>query len=103
VRVVPHVCAGPVSLAANLHLAACTPAIRAIEFPPMLEPVWRTFSGEDRFATGAIVDGALAVPGTPGLGIGIDEAAVRAHPYEAPGARVAGTTSGLPDRFVGDI
>ena len=34
VRVVPHVCAGPVSLAANLHLAATVPAIRMIEYPP---------------------------------------------------------------------
>ena len=103
VRVVPHVCAGPVSLAANLHLAACTPAVRTIEFPPMLEPVWQVFSGDDRFASQAIVDGALAVPDIPGLGTRLDEAAVAAHPYEPPGARAAGTTAGLPDRFVGDI
>ena len=31
VRVVPHVCAGPIALAAGLHLAATVPAIRMIE------------------------------------------------------------------------
>ena len=38
----------------------------------------------------------------PGLGVGIDPDAVARFPYQAPGARVAGTTTGLPDRFVGD-
>ena len=42
-RVVPHVCAGPVSLAANLHLAATVPAIRLVEYPPSLAEAWSTF------------------------------------------------------------
>jgi D-galactarolactone cycloisomerase len=102
VRVVPHVCAGPVSLAANLHLAASVPAIRLIEYPPTLAPSWSTFGGRTAFDFESIVDGCLAVPTAPGLGVELDEHAVAQHPYRPPGARVAGTVGGLPDRFVGD-
>ncbi|MEZ5296274.1 MAG: mandelate racemase/muconate lactonizing enzyme family protein [Ilumatobacteraceae bacterium] len=102
VRVVPHVCSGPAALAANLHLAASVPAIRLVEYPPTLLPVWETFGTGTALGLDAIVDGTLPVPTAPGLGVAIDVDACAAHPYEAPGARVAGTTTGLPDRFVGD-
>lgn len=102
VRVVPHVCAGPISLASNLHLAATVPAIRLIEYPPSLATSWATFGRECNFGPEAIVDGTLGVPSLPGLGVELDEAAIAAHPYQPPGARVAGTVGGLPDRFVGD-
>jgi D-galactarolactone cycloisomerase len=102
VRVVPHVCAGPVSLAANLHLAATVPAIRLIEYPPSLARAWSTFAPGAALGPEAIVDGHLAVPDGPGLGVEPDEAALAAHPYQPPGARVAGTVAGLPDRFTGD-
>ena len=102
VRVVPHICSGPVALAANLHLAASVPAIRLVEYPPSLLPVWSTFGTGAQLGLDAIVDGHLPIPDTPGLGVAVDTAAIAAHPYEAPGARVAGTTTGLPDRFVGD-
>ncbi len=101
-RVVPHVCAGPVSLLANLHVAASTPVIRAIEYPYTLAPSWEAFGAGLDLGPEAILDGQLAVPGSPGLGIVLDEAAVAAHPYRAPGTRVAGSRGGLPDRFVGD-
>lgn len=102
VRVVPHVCAGPVSLAANLHLAATVPAIRLIEYPPVLVPVWQRFGTGAPLGIDAIVDGSIAVPDAPGLGVGLDEVAAAASPYRTPGTRVAGTTGGLPDRFTGD-
>ncbi|MFP5486692.1 MAG: enolase C-terminal domain-like protein, partial [Acidimicrobiia bacterium] len=102
VRVVPHVCAGPIALAANLHLAATVPAIRCIEYPPTLLPVWAAFGSGAPLGLDAIEDGELPVPDAPGLGVALDEAAARAHPYRPPGTRVVGTTSGLPDRFVGD-
>ncbi|MGD9703194.1 MAG: mandelate racemase/muconate lactonizing enzyme family protein [Acidimicrobiia bacterium] len=102
VRVVPHVCAGPISLAANLHLAATVPAIRLIEYPPSLADAWSTFGRGVDFGTDAITDGMLAVPSGPGLGVELDEQAVCHHPYRGPQARVAGTVGGLPDRFVGD-
>ena len=102
VRVVPHVCAGPISLAANLHLAATVPAIRLIEYPPSLASAWATFGDGCNFGPDSIVDGTLDIPSAAGLGIQLNEAAVAAHPYQPPGARVAGTVGGLPDRFVGD-
>ncbi len=102
VRVVPHVCAGPISLAANLHLAATVPAIRLIEYPPSMASAWATFGRDCNFGPDAIVDGALDIPSGLGLGVELDEAAVSAHPYQPPGARLAGTIGGLPDRFVGD-
>lgn len=102
VRVVPHVCAGPISLAANLHLAGSVAAIRAIEYPPSLAGVWETFGTGAGLTPASIVDGALAIPSTPGLGVAVDEAAAATHPYTPPGVRAAGTRSGLPDRFVGD-
>lgn len=101
-RVVPHICAGPISLAANLHVAASTPVIRAIEYPFTLAPSWQAFAATESLGIDAIVDGELAVPDGPGLGITLDEAAVSARPYHAPGVRVAGSRAGLPDRFVGD-
>ena len=102
VRVVPHICAGPISLAANLHLAASVPAIRAVEYPPTLAGVWETFGLGADLGVEAIVDGSLMVPATPGLGVSVDEQAVSDHPYTPPGARAVGTRAGLPDRFVGD-
>jgi len=101
-RVVPHVCAGPISLAANLHVAASVPVIRAIEYPYTMAPSWAAFSPGTPLGPDTIEDGMIAVPTGAGLGIGLDEAAVAAHPYRAPGARVAGSRAGLPDRFVGD-
>ena len=101
-RVVPHVCAGPISLAANLHVAASVPVIRAIEYPYTMAPSWAAFSPGAALGTDTIEDGTIAVPAGPGLGLTLDEAAVAAHPYRAPGARVAGSRAGLPDRFVGD-
>lgn len=102
VRVVPHVCSGPVALAANLHVAASVPGIRLVEYPPSLLPVWDGFGTGAPLGLDAIVDGCLPVPDAPGLGVAVDTEFAAAHPYVAPGARVAGTTTGLPDRFVGD-
>jgi D-galactarolactone cycloisomerase len=102
VRVVPHVCAGPVSLAANLHVAASVPAVRAVEYPPSLVPVWERLGLGAALTPDAVADGRLPIPDDAGLGVALAEEAARSHPYEPPGVRVAGTTAGLPDRFVGD-
>ena len=48
------------------------------------------------------MDGTIEVPDGPGLGIELVEQVAAEHPYQRPGARVAGTLGGLPDRFVGD-
>jgi D-galactarolactone cycloisomerase len=112
-RVVPHVCAGPVSLAANLHLAASVPAIRAIEYPPSLLGAWEALGVGAELGLSAITDGELAVPDGPGLGVSLDEDVARANPYHPPGHLAgvrAGTVNthagtaraGFPDRFTGD-
>ena len=107
-RVVPHVCAGPVSLAANLHLAAAVPAIRLIEYPPSLAGAWNALGRGPELGPAAIVDGALCVPDGPGLGVALDEDAARTHAYRAPrhlaGVRTGtvAVRSGFPERFTGD-
>lgn len=102
VRVVPHVCSGPISLAANLHLAASVPSIHLVEYPPSLIKVWDALGVGSPLTLDAIEDGCVPVPAGPGLGVALDEAQAAGHPYQAPGARVPGTTTGLPDRFNGD-
>jgi len=112
VRVVPHVCAGPISLAANLQCAGSVSNVRMIEFPPSLAGAWDALGTGAALGLSSIVDGAVAVPDGLGLGVGLDEPVALANPYRAPrrlaGVRV-GTTSadgaarrGVPDRFVGD-
>jgi D-galactarolactone cycloisomerase len=96
-RVVPHVAAGPLALAAGVHLAASVPHIRALEYPYPLAEAWTSLGVGADLSPAAIVDGALLVPTTPGLWVALDDAAAAGHPYRAPGPRV-----GLPDRFNGD-
>jgi L-alanine-DL-glutamate epimerase-like enolase superfamily enzyme len=105
-RVVPHVCAGPVSLAANLHVAASVPTVHAIEYPPFLLAAWEALGTGADLGLDAIIDGELTVPGGPGLGVGLDEAAASRNPYRPPqhlaGVRGGGDRVGFPGRFVGD-
>jgi D-galactarolactone cycloisomerase len=103
VRVVPHVCAGPVSLAANLQLAATVPAIRCIEYPPSLLAAWEQLGDGAPLTLDAIDDGRLPIPDTEGFGVDLDTAVAATFPYQPPGTRVVGTTTGLPDRFAGDV
>lgn len=102
VRVVPHVCAGPLALAAGLHFAATVPAIRMIEYPPVLAGVWEHFGRGAELGVESVVDGHLPVPSGPGLGVDLDEQAAASSPYQPPGARVAGSVGGIGDRFTGD-
>lgn len=101
-RVVPHVCAGPLSFAGNLALAGTVPGIRLIEYPVHLAPAWDGLGAGAGFGIAAIEDGTIAIPGGPGLGVSLAEAAAPEHPYQRPQGRVAGTVGGLPDRFAGD-
>jgi D-galactarolactone cycloisomerase len=95
-RVVPHVAAGPIALAANLHVAATVPAIRAIEYPFPLAAAWNAL-GPAGLGPDDIVDGSLAVPDRPGLGVVLDEGAAARYPYTSIAPR-----PGFPDRFMGD-
>lgn len=75
-QIAPHLYAGPVEWAANVHLAASIPNIL------MCECIETPF--HDNLIKGSIrvEDGYITPPTTPGLGIDVDEALARAHPYE---------------------
>lgn len=80
VLVAPHNVGGPVSTAAALHLAACTPNFKIQEhFNDFAEP----YVKEAAPGVPEIVDGAFPLPGGPGLGVTIDEAVFEAHPKQA--------------------
>ncbi|TNF64811.1 MAG: mandelate racemase/muconate lactonizing enzyme family protein [Rhodobacteraceae bacterium] len=78
-QMAPHLYAGPVEWAANIHLAASIPNIL------MCETIETEF--HDRLIRGAIrvEDGHITPPSAPGLGIEVDEALARAHPFTGDG------------------
>ena len=77
----PHLYAGPVEWAANVHFAASIPNLLIAE----------TIQTGGAFHLALIrnsitwEDGYIIPPETPGLGIDFDEALARAHPYSGPG------------------
>jgi galactonate dehydratase len=77
VLVAPHNVGGPISTAAALQLAACTPNFKIQEhFNDFAEAhVKLAAPGNPE-----VVDGHFAVPSAPGLGVTLDEDVVRAHP-----------------------
>ncbi len=81
VPVMPHSAAGPLAMAAGLHLAAVRQNVQLVEHPFTLEPMWEVLVGS-QLSCSALVDGTLAVPSGPGLGLELDEEALRAHPYQ---------------------
>lgn len=78
VLVAPHNVGGPVSTAAALHVAACTPNF-------MIQEHFNDFS--DSWVKAAapgvpeVVDGYFALPDKPGLGVELNEALFAEHPY----------------------
>jgi galactonate dehydratase len=77
VLVAPHNVGGPVSTAAALHLAACTPNF-------MIQEHFNDFADSwvKQAAPGIpdMVDGYFALPDKPGLGVELNEAIFRDHP-----------------------
>jgi 2-dehydro-3-deoxyphosphogalactonate aldolase len=72
----PHLYCGPVEGAANVQLAACIPNFLILE---SIER-WEGFHGE--IISGIRwEDGHVIPPTEPGLGITLNEALARAHPY----------------------
>jgi galactonate dehydratase len=77
--VAPHNVGGPVSTAAALHLAACTPNFKIQEH-------FNDFA--DSYVLDAapglpkVVDGYFSLPQGPGLGLTLDEAVIAAHPRQ---------------------
>ena len=75
-RVVMHLHGGPISFAANLHVAAAVPGVDVIEYPFHLSPVMNRVASDAGFGIDAIVDGCIAVPSASGLGISVDESVI---------------------------
>lgn len=82
-QIAPHLYAGPVEWAANIHLAATCPNLLMIE---TIETGFHT-----DLIRGAITveAGHVRPPDAPGLGVEIDEALARAHPFTGPELHLA--------------
>jgi galactonate dehydratase len=79
VLVAPHNVGGPVSTAAALHLAACTPNFKIQEhFNDFCEPYVKAAAP----GLPEVVDGCFPLPHGPGLGLTLDEEVFRAHPRQ---------------------
>ncbi len=78
-QVAPHLYAGPIEWAANIHLAASIPNLL------MIETVETPFHDALIKGTIRVEDGHVRPPTAPGLGIEVDEALARAHPFTGTG------------------
>ncbi len=78
-QLAPHLYAGPVEWAANIHLSVSIPNLL------IAETIETPF--HDALIKGAIrvQEGYVPAPAGPGLGIEVDEALARAHPYAGDG------------------
>ena len=72
----PHLYAGPVEWAANIHLAAAIPNLL------LLETIETPFHNALIKGSIKIENGFVPAPTAPGLGIDIDESLARANPYK---------------------
>jgi len=76
ILVAPHNPNGPVGTAVSVHLAACLPNFRILEYA--ISPT------RDACQTGEplkVVDGSIALPTAPGLGVELDEEYLRRNPW----------------------
>lgn len=100
-QIAPHLYAGPVEWAANIHLAASIPNIL------MAETIQKGGDFHLALIGNAIKwdDGFIEVPTAPGLGIEVNEALARAHPYAGDGLHLemqeAPCDYARPNRFAG--
>ncbi|MCC5984080.1 MAG: mandelate racemase/muconate lactonizing enzyme family protein [Rhodobacteraceae bacterium] len=76
-QMAPHLYAGPVEWAANIHLAASIPNLLMIECIGTGGDFHLPLIGHSL----RVKDGFVTPPEAPGLGISFDEALARAHPY----------------------
>ncbi len=77
VQVAPHNPNGPVATAASLHLSACLPGFRILEYAE--NQPWRD---QVLMEPLEVVDGYVALPTKPGLGVELNEEAIRQMPYQ---------------------
>lgn len=75
----PHLYAGPVEWAANIHLGVAIPNLL------IAETIETPFHDALIKSTIRVEDGYVTAPTAPGLGIEVDEDLARANPYEGDG------------------
>ena len=78
-QMAPHLYAGSVEWAANIHLAASIPNIL------MAESIETDFHRDLIGGTITVEDGFITPPTAPGLGFEFNEELARAHPYQGDG------------------
>ncbi len=98
VPVVPHSAAGPLALAANLHLSASLPNLWMLEYTFTFDRVWSEMLKEPILSPAAISNGELKVPDGPGLGVVVDEEMWTRYPYQRRGA-----VSEMPGWSLGNV
>ena len=78
IQMAPHLYCGPIEGVANIHLSASLPNFLIMESIQK----WQGFYGELIHHGIAFDGGMIKVPQRPGLGIELNEALARAHPYQ---------------------
>ena len=78
-QMAPHLYAGPIEWAANIHLAASIPNLLIIE------TIETKFHSDLIKGSIQVENGFVQAPQAPGLGIEVDEALARAHPFDGEG------------------
>ncbi len=78
-QMAPHLYAGPIEWAANIHLAASIPNLL------MCECIETPFHDALIGGTIRVEEGFVSPPEAPGLGIDVDENLARAHPWRGDG------------------
>ncbi len=78
-QMAPHLYAGPIEWAANIHLAASIPNLL------MIETIETPFHDALIKSSLKVEHGYVIPPTAPGLGIDIDEALARANPFDGNG------------------
>jgi L-alanine-DL-glutamate epimerase-like enolase superfamily enzyme len=81
-QIAPHLYCGPVVGAANIQLATCSPNFLILEGIQR----WEGFHSEILRTPIRWEDGFVIPPSAPGLGVELNEAVARAHPYSGDGA-----------------
>lgn len=79
ILVAPHNVGGPVSTAAALHLAACTPNFKIQEH---FNDFADSYVLEAALGLPKVSEGFFPLPQGPGLGVTLDEDAIAAHPRQ---------------------
>lgn len=98
VPVVPHSAAGPLALAANLHLSATLPNLWMLEYTFTFDRVWQAVLKEPILSPDSLRDGQLRLPEGPGLGVEVDEEALARYPYQP-----RGVVSEMPTWSLGNV